>query len=332
MAFELDAAHIASENRKTIEWLEEDYEHLGRQLARRGIDVETLTQRAMAFRVAVPSWGVGTGGTRFARFPGPGEPRNVFEKIEDCEVIFKLVRSTTGVSLHIPWDQPDSPAELRSFAEARGLFFDSMNSNTFEDQPDQPLSYKFGSLSHTDPAVRGQAVEHNLRLPGAGSEAGRALPHGLDRRRRQLPGPGPLPRRARALPGQRPRDLSRPARRLAPVHRAQALRARLLLDGHRRLGHELPLRPRARRAGVLPGRPGASRAQREHRDDRGAAHPVREARAASTSTTASTATTTSTPAPSSPSSSSSSSTSWSTPSWNGCRASTPPTCWTSRTT
>ena len=37
-----------------------------------------------------------------------------------------------------------------------------MNSNTFQDQPGQPLSYKFGSLSHTDPAVRRQAIEHNL--------------------------------------------------------------------------------------------------------------------------------------------------------------------------
>ena len=172
MAFELDAARIASENKKTVDWLEEDYEHLGRQLARRGIDVEKLTRLAMAFRVSVPSWGVGTGGTRFARFPGPGEPRNVFEKIEDCEVIFKLVRSTTGVSLHIPWDQPDSPAELRAFAEARGLFFDSMNSNTFEDQPGQALSYKFGSLTHTDPAVRAQAVEHNLECLELGQKLG----------------------------------------------------------------------------------------------------------------------------------------------------------------
>ena len=50
----------------------------------------------MAFRVAVPSWGVGTGGTRFARFAGPGEPRNVFEKLEDCDVINQLVRVTPG--------------------------------------------------------------------------------------------------------------------------------------------------------------------------------------------------------------------------------------------
>jgi len=172
MPFELTDDRIAAENGKRLKWLEEDYEHLGRQLARRGADIEKLTERAMAFRVAIPSWGVGTGGTRFARFAGPGEPRNVFEKIEDCEVIFKLVRSTPGISLHIPWDRPERPAELRRFADARGLFFDSMNSNTFEDQADQPRSYKFGSLSHTDPAVRRQAVEHNLECLELGVKLG----------------------------------------------------------------------------------------------------------------------------------------------------------------
>src|SRR5512134_2903582 len=116
MSFDLVDGKIAAENRKGLASLEEDYEHLARQLARRGVDVEALTQRAVAFRVSVPSWGVGTGGTRFARFPGPGEPRNVFEKMEDCEVVFKLTRSTPGISLHIPWDKPESAAELRSFA------------------------------------------------------------------------------------------------------------------------------------------------------------------------------------------------------------------------
>ena len=172
MAFELNDERIGAENGKRLKWLEEDYEHLGRQLARRGADIERLTERAMAFRVAIPSWGVGTGGTRFARFPGPGEPRNVFEKIEDCDVICKLVRTTPGISLHIPWDRPERPAELHRFAEARGLFFDSMNSNTFEDQPDQARSYKFGSLSHTDPAVRRQAVEHNLECLELGLKLG----------------------------------------------------------------------------------------------------------------------------------------------------------------
>ena len=172
MPFELDAEHIAAENRKQLAALEDDYDHLGRQLARRGIDIDGVTERAQAFRVSVPSWGVGTGGTRFARFPGPGEPRNVFEKVEDCEVVLKLTRSTPGISLHIPWDKPDSAAELRSFAQARGLYIDSMNSNTFQDHAGQPLSYKFGSLSHTDPAVRRQAIQHNLECLELGEKLG----------------------------------------------------------------------------------------------------------------------------------------------------------------
>ncbi len=172
MGVELNVERIASENETRRKELEDDYEHLGHRLARRGVDIEGLTRRAEAFRVAVPSWGVGTGGTRFARFPNPGEPRNIFEKLEDCEAILKLVRTTPGISLHIPWDKPDHPAELRSFAEKRGLFFDSMNSNTFEDQPGQLWSYKFGSLSHTDPAVRRQAVEHNLECLELGGKLG----------------------------------------------------------------------------------------------------------------------------------------------------------------
>src|SRR6058998_1913899 len=159
--FEIEDDLIAEQNRKAKGWVEEDYEHLAKQLRRRGVEIEDLTARAQAFRVAVPSWGVGTGGTRFARFAGPGEPRDIYEKLEDCGTIFKLVRSTPAVSLHIPWDNPDDPADLREFARARGLHFDAMNSNTFQDQPGQKLSYKFGSLTHPDRAVRLQAIEHN---------------------------------------------------------------------------------------------------------------------------------------------------------------------------
>jgi len=172
MAFQLDDGMIAAHNAPLVGWLDEDYEHLGRQLARRGVEIERLAERAQAFRVAVPSWGVGTGGTRFARFAGPGEPRDVFEKLDDCAAILKLVRVTPGISLHIPWDEPDSPAELVAYAKQRGLFFDSMNSNTFQDQPGQKLSYKFGSLTHVDAAVREQAVAHNVHCVELGTQLG----------------------------------------------------------------------------------------------------------------------------------------------------------------
>ncbi len=150
-----------------------DYGALGARLARRGVDIAEVTRKVAAFHVAVPSWGVGTGGTRFARFPGPGEPRGIFEKLDDCAVIHQLTRATPTVSLHIPWDKAD-PAELVAKGRALGLGFDAMNSNTFQDHPtdpNQPLSYKYGSLSHADAAVRDQAVAHNIET----IEIGRAV-------------------------------------------------------------------------------------------------------------------------------------------------------------
>src|SRR5882762_2046236 len=153
---------IDAANEKAHSALEADYDHLGEVLARRGVDIGWVKDKVAAYGVAVPSWGVGTGGTRFARFPGRGEPRDIFEKLEDCGAIFKLVRSTPAVSLHIPWDKPDNAPELLEFARARGLHFDAMNSNTFQDQSAEKLSYKFGSLTHPDSSVRRQAIDQNI--------------------------------------------------------------------------------------------------------------------------------------------------------------------------
>lgn len=170
--YEIADAFIAEQNHAAKAWLEEDYAHLGRQLARRGVEIDELTAKAGAFQVAIPSWGVGTGGTRFARFPGAGEPRGIYEKLEDCATINRLVRATSAVSLHIPWDKPSDANELREFAASRGLKFDAMNSNTFQDQVGQKLSYKFGSLTHPDRAVREQAVEHNIECIEIGKKLG----------------------------------------------------------------------------------------------------------------------------------------------------------------
>jgi L-rhamnose isomerase/sugar isomerase len=170
--FRISDGFIAEQNKRALDALHRDFDHLREVLQRSEVDVERLVERAQSFRVAVPSWGVGTGGTRFARFAGPGEPRDVYEKLEDCETIHRLVRVTPGISLHVPWDKPENAAELKSAARSRGLFIDSMNSNTFQDQPGQRLSYKFGSLTHTDRAVREQAVVHNLECLDLGKKLG----------------------------------------------------------------------------------------------------------------------------------------------------------------
>ncbi|SDL51985.1 L-rhamnose isomerase / sugar isomerase [Catalinimonas alkaloidigena] len=145
---------------------------LSEELSERGVAVRDLIQRLVDFQVAIPSWALGTGGTRFGRYAGVGEPQSLEQKIEDVGLLHALNRSSGAISLHIPWDIPENAAHIKALMQEHDLAFDAMNSNTFQDQRDQQHSYKFGSLSHTDAAVRKQAVEHNLEVIRYGEELG----------------------------------------------------------------------------------------------------------------------------------------------------------------
>ncbi|HSN08076.1 MAG TPA: hypothetical protein VLS85_03505 [Hanamia sp.] len=135
-------------------------------------DVENIIQKLVDFQIAIPSWALGTGGTRFGRFPGGGEPRNLEEKIEDIGLLHALNRSSGAISLHIPWDIPEDAFQIKKLAANFGLKFDAMNSNTFQDQPEQKMSYKFGSMQHVNKAVRQQAIDHNIEVIKYGIELG----------------------------------------------------------------------------------------------------------------------------------------------------------------
>jgi L-rhamnose isomerase/sugar isomerase len=129
-----------------------------------GIDSNAIIEQIQQLQVAIPSWALGTGGTRFGRFAGGGEPRNLAEKIEDVALIRSLSGATNSISLHIPWDIPKDIAAIQKQLQQSGLTIDSVNSNTFQDQPNQAYSYKFGSLCNTDEAIRQQAITHNLEV------------------------------------------------------------------------------------------------------------------------------------------------------------------------
>lgn len=172
MTYRIDSGLVAAQNDKFADALQQDYDALGAQLSRRGIDIEALTAKAMAFNIAVPSWGTGTGGTRFARFPGKAEPRNIFEKLEDCAVINDLSRCTSQVSPHFPWDKVDDFKALKEYSDSLSLGWDSVNSNTFQDQPGQENSFKYGSLSNTSKASRDTAIAHNIDVINWGKQLG----------------------------------------------------------------------------------------------------------------------------------------------------------------
>jgi len=134
--------------------------------------VEEIISKLVKFQIAIPSWALGTGGTRFGRFSGGGEPRTLEEKMEDIGLLHQLNQSSGAISLHIPWDIPENAASVKALAAQLGLRFDAMNSNTFQDQPNQKYSYKFGSMQNVDKAVRKQAVEHNIEVIKYGVELG----------------------------------------------------------------------------------------------------------------------------------------------------------------
>lgn len=167
----IEPAFVEKSNATALSRHHADYDALGGMLERRGVVIEKIVRQSAKFSVAVPSWGLGTGGTRFGRFPVDGQPRDIFEKMLDAAAVNDLCGVTPRVSLHIPWDLPADAKNLKAHAVKLKLTFDAMNSNTFQDQPGQALSYKFGSLSHTSKAVRRQAIEHNLEC----IEIGKAL-------------------------------------------------------------------------------------------------------------------------------------------------------------
>jgi L-rhamnose isomerase/sugar isomerase len=103
-------------------------------------DVEGILQKLIDFQIAIPSWALGTGGTRFGRFAGGGEPRSLEEKIEDIGLLHKLNNSSGAISLHIPWDIPSNANNIKALAAQNGLRFDAMNSNTFQGRVGKGIS------------------------------------------------------------------------------------------------------------------------------------------------------------------------------------------------
>ena len=159
-------------NQSSVKQHSHEFESLAEKLTKEGIDVEILLRQLEKFQIAVPSWALGAGGTRFGRFKFGGAPRTLLEKIEDVGLLHALTKNSNAISLHIPWDIPEDIQEIKEAAIAQRLSFDAVNSNTFQDQVNQKYSYKYGSLSHADKAVREQAIAHNKEVIQIGESLG----------------------------------------------------------------------------------------------------------------------------------------------------------------
>jgi L-rhamnose isomerase/sugar isomerase len=168
----IEKEHIQSENQKNNTAHDESFDFLANSLAREGADVEKIVKQLSDFQVAIPSWALGAGGTRFGRFYFYGEPASLEQKIEDVGILHALTQTAGAISLHIPWDIPEDYKAIKELGTANGLVFDAVNSNTFQDQKNARESYKFGSLSNTSEAIRQQAVQHNIEVIEIGKNLG----------------------------------------------------------------------------------------------------------------------------------------------------------------
>jgi L-rhamnose isomerase/sugar isomerase len=168
----IDPTIVGEFNARVLKVHRADLAALDAQLDRRGIKLSAVLRAASRFSMALPSWGFSQAGTRFGRFPAKDEPATLEQKLFATALVNDLTGITPKISLHIPWDTPEKVSAVRKLARELHLKFDAMNSNTFQDQRGQQYSYKFGSLSHTDPAVRRQAIEHNIRCIELGQALG----------------------------------------------------------------------------------------------------------------------------------------------------------------
>lgn len=165
---EIEKTRIEEHNNRLSARHQGKFDYLATELP----NIEDIIKKLVAFQIGIPSWALGTGGTRFGRFPGSGEPRNLEEKIIDVGLLHALNQSSGAISLHIPWDTAEDAQATKQLATRYGLHFDTMNSNTFQDQENQVYSYKFGSLQNTDKAIRQSAIAHNIEVIRQGIELG----------------------------------------------------------------------------------------------------------------------------------------------------------------
>ncbi len=169
---QLKQQQIIDYNTSAKEELNNNVNFLGNLIEKKGFNTREIIQKLADFQVAIPSWALGAGGTRFGRFSFGGEPTSLEEKISDIGLIHQLTQTAGAISLHIPWDIPKDYNAIKELANLHNIKFDAVNSNTFQDQSNAKESYKYGSLANISKQVRDQAIAHNNEVINIGKMLG----------------------------------------------------------------------------------------------------------------------------------------------------------------
>ncbi len=137
-------------HKEKLKLLEED-------LQKRGIDIEATKQAMKDIVIELPSWAVGNSGTRYGTFRDKGSARNIWDKIDDCVQIQRVLGICPVMASHVLWDVTDDGkyTPVREYAESKGMKIGTVHPNTFSGQ-----EFRFGSLCSPIEAVREQSKAH----------------------------------------------------------------------------------------------------------------------------------------------------------------------------
>lgn len=107
--------------------------------------------------VELPSWAVGNSGTRYGTFRDAGAARNIWDKINDCAEIQRVLGICPVMASHVLWDVTDDGkyTPVREYAEKRGMQIGTFHPNTFAGQ-----EFRYGSICSPIDEVRRKSVDH----------------------------------------------------------------------------------------------------------------------------------------------------------------------------
>ncbi len=140
----------------TFAW-EPQYNAVAAALGDRGVDVDAVVQALQRQVIELPSWSVANSGTRYGVFRQKGAARTIWEKIDDCAEIQRVVGVCPVMASHVNWDVTDDGRyePVRDYAAERGLRIGTVHPNTFLGQ-----QYRLGSICSPFEEVRQGTIDH----------------------------------------------------------------------------------------------------------------------------------------------------------------------------
>ncbi|MEG0257423.1 MAG: TIM barrel protein [Christensenella sp.] len=127
------------------------------RLTDKGINVKEVISALKAQVIELPSWAVGNSGTRYGTFREEGSARTIWDKIDDCAEIQRVLGICPVMASHVAWDVTETGeyTPVRTYAEERGLAIGTVHPDVFSKQ-----EYIYGSICSPIESVREYTKQH----------------------------------------------------------------------------------------------------------------------------------------------------------------------------